>query len=63
MRGTATAGTDYTSLPGSVTIPVGAQVAPITITPINDLNPLVANPLTVIVTLAPSNNYTESAQS
>ena len=63
VAGTAKAGTDFTALPGSVTIPVGASSANIVVTPINDLNPLVANPLTVVVTLSPSANYTDNAQS
>ena len=63
VGGSAKANTDYNSLPGSVTIPVGASSAQIVVTPINDLNPLVANPLTVVVTLSPSTNYTENAQS
>ena len=54
VAGTAKSGTDYTALPGSVTIPIGASSANIVVTPINDLNPLVANPLTVVVTLSPS---------
>lgn len=34
--GTATAGTDYLSLPGTVTIPAGAESASFEITPVND---------------------------
>ena len=36
VAGTAVAGTDYTSLPGTVTIEAGASTAPVVVTPIND---------------------------
>src|SRR5690606_25180658 len=53
--GTATQGSDYTALSGSVSIPNGAQSATITIVPINDTE---AEPIeTVIVTLASGTSY------
>jgi hypothetical protein len=36
IGGSATNGTDYIALPGSVTIPAGASSAPISVTPLND---------------------------
>jgi hypothetical protein len=54
--GTATAGSDYVALSGSVTIPAGAASAAITVTPINDT--LVEPNETVIVTLAANSAYT-----
>ncbi len=36
MSGTATAGTDYVSLPGSVMLPIGVNAAMITVTPMAD---------------------------
>jgi hypothetical protein len=55
VSGTATAGSDYVSLPGTVTIPVGAASATITVTPINDT--LVEPNETVVVTLSPTQAY------
>lgn len=49
VSGTATAGSDYVALPGSVVIPVGQSSAAITVTPINDV--LVETDETVIATL------------
>ena len=36
VAGTATAGSDYTALAGSVVIPAGSLTATVTVTPIND---------------------------
>ena len=47
--GTATAGSDYVTLSGTVTIPSGAASATITVTPLDD--PLVENDEMVIVTV------------
>ncbi len=49
VAGTATSGTDYTALSGTVTIVAGATTATITIPVINDV--LLEGPETVIVTL------------
>lgn len=49
VSGTATPGTDYTALTGSVTIPAGSTTAPINVTVINDA--IVEASETVIVTL------------
>ncbi len=38
LGGTAENGTDYEALPGTVTIPEGAYLAPITVTPIDDFS-------------------------
>lgn len=51
VAGTAVAGVDYVSLPGSVTIPIGASSAPILVSPIDD-NIFEYNE-TIIVTLDP----------
>jgi hypothetical protein len=56
VGGTATAGSDYNSLPGSITIPAGSSTATITVTPINDA--LVESDETVIVTLNANAGYT-----
>jgi hypothetical protein len=55
VGGTATAGSDYVTLSGSVVIPAGATTAVITVTPINDV--LVESAEKVIVTLSPSAAY------
>jgi len=55
VGGTATNGTDYTSLSGSVTIPAGAGSATITVTPIADS--LAEGDETVVVTLSANPNY------
>jgi len=52
--GTATAGLDYTSLPGSVTIPAGASSATITVTVLED--EIVEVDETVIITLTETNH-------
>jgi len=56
VAGTATAGSDYTALAGSVTIPAGATSATITVTPINDT--VVEGAETVVLTLAANAAYT-----
>ena len=56
VAGTATPGTDYTSLPGSVTIPAGAATANILIQPINDTR--MEGNETVVVTLSSRAAYT-----
>jgi hypothetical protein len=56
VGGTATSGSDYTALAGSVTIPAGAASASIAVTPIDDLS--VENPETVIATLSANAGYT-----
>jgi len=53
--GTATNGTDYSSLGGSVTIPAGSASAPITIIPVDDA--IVEGPETVILTLSSNAAY------
>ncbi|MGI0024925.1 MAG: CARDB domain-containing protein, partial [Nitrososphaera sp.] len=55
VTGTATAGSDYTALLGSVTIPNGSAAANIIVTPINDT--ATEGNETVIVTLAPNSAY------
>ena len=55
VGGTATSGTDFTALTGSVTFANGQQNRIITVTPINDNN--VENSETVIVTLATGTGY------
>jgi subtilase family serine protease/subtilisin family serine protease len=49
VSGTATAGTDYVALPGSVSFPVGATTATIPVTPIDDAT--VETDETVVVSL------------
>jgi hypothetical protein len=56
VSGTATAGTDYTTLSGSVTIAAGASSATITVTPIDDMS--VEGDETVIATLSADPDYT-----
>ncbi len=55
VSGTATAGSDYNALSGSVTIPAGSTSATITVTPINDA--AVESDETVIVTLTTNSAY------
>lgn len=55
VGGTATAGTDYVSLPGSVRIPAGASSVTIPITPVNDSR--VEGTETVVLTLAARSTY------
>ena len=61
VGGTATAGSDYTALPGSVTIAAGAASATIAVTPINDT--LLEVDETVVVTLSTSASYAMGAPS
>jgi hypothetical protein len=56
VGGTATAGADYLSLSGSVTIPAGSPNATITVTVVDDA--LVEIAESVVVTLTPSGSYT-----
>ncbi len=56
VGGSATVGSDYTTLTGGVTIPAGQSTATITVTPINDN--LVEGAETVVVTLSPTAAYT-----
>ena len=56
VGGTATAGSDYTALPGSVSIPVGSSTVTITVTPIDDT--LQESDETVVVTLSANEAYT-----
>jgi hypothetical protein len=56
VAGTATPGSDYSTLSGSVTIPIGSSSANITVVVLDDLQ--VESPETVIVTLTPSPTYT-----
>lgn len=55
VSGTATPGSDYTTLPGTITIPAGSSSTVLNVMPIDDT---VSEPLeTVIVTTAASSNY------
>jgi hypothetical protein len=55
VGGTATAGADYQTLPGSVTLPAGQASAPIVVTPVDDAT---AEPdETVVVTLSTNAAY------
>jgi hypothetical protein len=56
IGGTASNGTDYSSLSGTVTIPAGSASAQITLTPIDDTN--VEGNETVVLTLSTSASYT-----
>jgi hypothetical protein len=56
VAGTATPGSDYAALAGSVTIPAGATSATITVTPINDT--VVEGAETVVLTLVANAAYT-----
>jgi hypothetical protein len=55
VTGSATAGSDYTALSGSVTIPAASASATITVTPIDDA--LIEPNEMVVVTLSASANY------
>src|SRR5438552_1835575 len=55
VSGTATAGSDYVALPGSVTIPAGLTTADLVITPLNDDQ--VEDPETVVVELLADTGY------
>ena len=60
VSGTATSGSDYIALTGSVTIPAGAASAPITVTPVDDAVIGESNE-TVVVTLTAAIGYTVGA--
>jgi hypothetical protein len=55
IGGTATNGSDYVTLPGSVTIPAGERSALIAVVPIDDGPPDITS--TVILKLKPDNSY------
>lgn len=55
VSGSATPGTDYATLPGSITIPPGALATNVLILPMG--NNLITNQVTVTVTLTASANY------
>ena len=59
VAGTATAGSDYTALAGSVVIPAGSLTATVTVTPINDT--AVEPDETVVATLGANAAYTVGA--
>ncbi len=59
VSGTATAGADYQTLPGSVTIPIGAASQTVTIVPIDDIIQEIDE--TVVLTLNASASYTVGA--
>ena len=61
VGGTATSGSDFTSIGASVTIPAGATSATITVTPINDT--AVESDETVVVTLSANAAYTVGSSS
>lgn len=61
MSGTATSGSDYTELSGTVTIPSGQQSETITVTPIDDTE--VEPSETVILTLSSGTGYNIGAPS
>ena len=56
VAGTATAGSDYAALTGTVVLPAGSATATMTVTPIDDL--LVEGDETVVVTLSANAAYT-----
>ncbi len=55
VSGSATPGTDYAGLPGSVTLPAGSASATIAVTPLDDA--AVEPSETVVVTLGPGSGY------
>jgi hypothetical protein len=55
LGGTARSGTDFATLSGRVTIPVGSSAARITINPLDDTS--VEGPETVVLTLSASSAY------
>jgi hypothetical protein len=59
--GTATSGSDFTALPTTVTIPIGATDVVVNVTPLQDT--LVEGPETVILSLVASASYALSASS
>ena len=56
VGGTASGGTDYTTIPTSVVIPAGSASATITVTPVDDT--VSEGDETVVVTLSSSASYT-----
>jgi Calx-beta domain len=58
ISGTASNGSDYQTLTGSVVIPAGLNHATITVTPIDDIAPETSE--SVILTLSPGEGYTVS---
>jgi len=61
VSGTATPGSDYTALSGSVTIPAGASSASVAVNPVDD--PLIEISESVVVTLSPGAAYSIGAAS
>lgn len=59
ISGTASNGSDYQTLTGSVVIPAGLNHATITVTPIDDITPETSE--SVILTLSPGQGYTVSS--
>ncbi len=60
VSGTATPGTDYTALPGTVSISASNTSMTVALTPINDI--LVEGTETVILTLGPGTGYSVATQ-
>jgi hypothetical protein len=56
ITGTATNGTDYTTIPATVAMPIGAASVPITVAPIDDT--LVEGNETVVMTITSGSGYT-----
>ena len=61
ITGTAVNGTDYASIPTTVTIPAGAATVPITVTPAQDS--AIEGMETVILTISTNTNYIRAASS
>ena len=61
VTGTATAGSDYATLSGTISIPSGATTATIVVTPVDDT--LIESNETVVVTLSSNSLYTVAAPS
>jgi len=61
VSGTATSGSDFSALAGSVVIPNGQTAAAVTVTPLNDS--IAENDETVTLTLSTNANYTVSSPS
>ncbi len=61
MSGTATAGSDYATIPTTVTIPAGASTALVNMTPLQDT--AIETVETVILTISTSANYVRTASS
>jgi hypothetical protein len=60
VGGTAVAGTDYTALSGTVTIPAGSSSATVSVAPLSATT--TATSATVIITLVPLNTYSVPGQ-